>query len=219
MSIDNSNQMFDTTFFEAMKYLINKLESRYNSILKFNKLLDASDSPNSLFSVKKDLKLLFNDLQEDFRQGIFAIKALTTYNKNVLDELKIKEKENKNLTEQLNSILSENKNLKLKIIKSIENIPQIKMDSSKKDFNSNLKEDFDNNEDAHEEENYQRRNYSNINMRNNQKEVEQLKKNNYELDQLSNVKNIMDNMKKNKLKLKNAIEQHFINTKNFDNGN
>ena len=93
------------------------------------------------------------------------------------------------------------------------------MDSSKKDFNTNLKEDFDNNEDAHEEENYQRRNYSHINMRNNQKEVEQLKKNNYELDQLSNVKNIMDNMKKNKLKLKNAIEQHFINTKNFDNGN
>ena len=42
---------------------------------------------------------------------------------------------------------------------------------------------------------------------------------NYELDQLSNVKNIMDNMKKNKLKLKNAIEQHFINTKNIDNDN
>ena len=219
MSIDNSNQIYDSSFIEAMKYLINKLESRYNSFLKFSKLIDASDSPNSLFSIKKDLKLLFNDLQEDFRQGIFAIKALTTYNKNILDALKIKEKENKNLTEQLNSILSENKNLKLKIIKSIENIPQIKMDSSKKDLNLNLKENLDNNENVHEEENYQRKNYFNINMRNNEKEVEKFKKNNYELDQLSNVKNIMDNMKKNKLKLKNAIEQHFINTKNIDNEN
>ena len=219
MSIDNSNQIYDSSFIEAMKYLINKLESRYNSVLKFSKLIDASDSPNSLFSIKKDLKLLFNDLQEDIRQGIFAIKALTTYNKNILDELKIKEKENKNLTEQLNSILSENKNLKLKIIKSIENIPQIKMDSSKKEINLNLKEDLDNNDNFHEEENYQKRNYSNINMRNDEKEVEKFKKNNYELDQLSNVKNIMDNMKKNKLKLKNAIEQHFINTKNIDNDN
>ena len=219
MSIDNSNQIYDSSFIEAMKYLINKLESRYNSFLKFSKLIDASDSPNSLFSIKKDLKLLFNDLQEDIRQGIFAIKALTTYNKNILDELKIKEKENKNLTEQLNSILSENKNLKLKIIKSIENIPQIKMDSSKKEINLTLKEDLDNNDNFHEEENYQKRNYSNINMRNDEKEVEKFKKNNYELDQLSNVKNIMDNMKKNKLKLKNAIEQHFINTKNIDNDN
>ena len=219
MSIDNSNQIYDSSFIEAMKYLINKLESRYNSILKFSKLIDTSDSPNSLFSIKKDLKLLFRDLQEDFRQGIFAIKALTTYNKNILDELKIKEKENKDLTEQLNSILSENKNLKLKIIKSIENIPQIKMDSSKKDLNSNVKEDLDNNENAREEENYQRRNYSNINKRNDEKKVEKFNKNNYELDQLSNVKNIMDNMKKNKLKLKNAIEQHFINTKNIDNEN
>jgi len=217
MSIDNSNQLYDGSFIEAMKYLINKLESRYNSILKFNKLIDSSDSPNPLFSIKKDLKLLFNDLQEDFRQGIFAIKALTTYNKNILEELKIREKENKNLTEQLNSILSENKNLKLKIIKSIENIPQIKMDSSKKDLI--LNEDLDNNENAQEEENYQKRNYTNVNMRNNIKEVEKFKKNNYELDQLSNVKNIMDNMKKNKLKLKNAIEQHFINTKNIDNDN
>lgn len=219
MSIDNSNQMYDSSFFEAMKYLINKLESRYNSILTFNKLLNSSDSPNSLFSIKKELKLLFNDLQEDFRQGIFTIKALTKYNKNILDELKIKEKENESLTEQLNSILSENKNLKLKIIKSIENIPQIKMDSSKKDLNLNLKENLDNNENVHEEENYQRKNYFNKNMRNNEKEVEKFKKNNYELDQLSNVKNIMDNMKKNKLKLKNAIEQHFINTKNIDNEN
>ena len=219
MSIDNSNQLYDSSFIEVMKYLINKLESRYNSILKFNKLIDSSDSPNSLFSIKKDLKLLFNDLQEDFRQGIFAIKALTTYNKNILDELKIKEKENKTIAEQLNNILQENKNLKLKIIKSIENIPQIKIDSSKKDLNINLKEDLDNNESAQEDENYQRRNYSNINIRNNEKEVEKFKKNNYELDQLSNIKNIMDNMKKNKLKLKNAIEQHFINNKNLDNDN
>ena len=53
--------------------------------------------------------------------------------------------------------------------------------------------------------------------RNNEKQIEQMKKNNYEFEQLSNIKNIMDNMKKNKLKLRMAIEQHFTNNQDSDN--
>jgi len=216
MLINSQNDAYDYSFIEVMQYLTNKLESRYNSILKFKKLIDTSDSPNSLFSLRKDLKQLFSDLQEDFRQGIYAIKALTTHNKSIINELKMKNKENKKITEQLNSILSENKNLK--IIKSKENETQIKKYNSKKDINLNLRDDSDS-KDNDKEENFKKRNYSTNRKRNNEKQIEQFKKNNYEFEQLSNVKNIMDNMKKNKLKLRMAIEQHFTNTHDFDSNN
>ena len=217
MSFDESNQLYDNSFVDVMQYLMRKLESRYNSIIRYNKLLDTSDSPNSFFSLRRELKLLFNDLEDDFRQGIFAIKALTRQNKKIIDELKIKNEENKNLVDQLNGILSENKNLKVNIIKTKENNIPLKKTNSKKDIN--LRGEYENYEDEPEDDNYKKRNYSaKINNRNMERdEIEKFKKNNYEFEQLSNVKNIMDNMKKNKLKLKMAIEQHFTNNQNNDN--
>ena len=221
MSFDDSDQLPDYSFVEVMEYLVQKLESRYNSIIKFNKLIDSSNAPDTFFSLRKDFKLLFNDLEEDFRQGIFAIKALTSQNKKMAEDLKIKTKENKNITDQLNNIVSENKNLKLQIIKPKDkDREQIKTDSSK-----NVKRDI-NNRDQYEkneinlenETGNKKRNYSKKKNDKNevQKEIEQFKKNNYEFEQLSNVKNIMDNMKKNKLKLKMAIEQHFTNNQDND---
>ena len=216
MSINSQNDAYDYSFIEVMQYLTNKLESRYNSILKFKKLIDTSDSPNSFFSLRKDLKQLFSDLQEDFRQGIFAIKALIAHNRSIINELKRTNKENKKISEQLNSLLSENKSLK--ILKSKENDTQIKKYNSKKDINLNLRDESVNKENI-KEENYKKRNYSANRKRNNEKQIEQLKKNNYEFEQLSNVKDIMDNMKKNKLKLKMAIEQHFTNIHDVESNN
>ena len=216
MSINSQNDAYDYSFIEVMQYLTNKLESRYNSILKFKKLIDTSDSPNSFFSLRKDLKQLFFDLQEDFRQGIFAIKALIAHNRSIINELKRTNKENKKISEQLNSLLSENKSLK--ILKSKENDTQIKKYNSKKDINLNLRDESVNKENI-KEENYKKRNYSANRKRNNEKQIEQLKKNNYEFEQLSNVKDIMDNMKKNKLKLKMAIEQHFTNIHDVESNN
>ena len=216
MSINSQNNAYDYSFIEVMQYLTNKLESRYNSILKFKKLIDTSDSPNSFFSLRKDLKQLFSDLQEDFRQGIFAIKALIAHNRSIINELKRTNKENKKISEQLNSLLSENKSLK--ILKSKENDTQIKKYNSKKDINLNLRDESVNKENI-KEENYKKRNYSANRKRNDEKQIEQLKKNNYEFEQLSNVKDIMDNMKKNKLKLKMAIEQHFTNIHDVESNN
>ena len=139
MSINSQNDAYDYSFIEVMQYLTNKLESRYNSILKFKKLIDTSDSPNSFFSLRKDLKQLFSDLQEDFRQGIFAIKALIAHNRSIINELKRTNKENKKISEQLNSLLSENKSLK--ILKSKENDTQIKKYNSKKDISLNLRDE------------------------------------------------------------------------------
>ena len=209
MSYEESNRLNDNSFVEIMGYLIQKLESRYEIIIKFNQMLDTSNSSDEFFSLKNDLKLLFNDLEEDFRQGVFAIKALTSQNKKIMDNLKIKTNENINILERLNNTLSENKNLKLELIKlKDKNRPEIKKNKSKRDINLRHNyEKFDNN--IINDFMNKKRNYSTRNVV--KKQIEKLKKNNYEFEQLSNIKNIMDNMKRNKLKLKMAIEQHFTN--------
>ena len=188
---------------KIMEYLIRKLEARYNTVSKFTKIFNTLDSYETLYSLRQELKLLFNDLEEDFRQGIFAIKALTAQNKKILDDLNVKENENKNITEQLNNILVDNKNLKMQLIK----IKDKKINpSSKKDLEMKKREENFN-------LNFNENRYDNDNI--NKDKVDdngnENKGGNYEYGQLSNVKNIMDNMKKNKMKLKMAIEQHFNN--------
>ena len=193
MSKENSD--FDEdSLTEIMSYLIKKLESNYSSIIKFNSLLETHDTSESFFSLKKDLKLFFNDLLENFKQGIFAIKALTNQNKKILEEMNLKDNENKKILEQLNNMINENKNLKSQIIKTKDKDLKEKME---------IKEDFNDNEV----------NQINININNKyrEKKEEQNKNNKYDFAQLSNVKNIMDNMKKNKMRVKKAIEQHFTN--------
>ena len=193
MSKENSDFNEDSLT-EIMSYLIKKLESNYSSIIKFNSLLETHDTSESFFSLKKDLKLFFDDLLENFKQGIFAIKALTNQNKKILEEMNLKDNENKKILEQLNNMINENKNLKSQIIKTKDKDLKEKME---------IKEDFDDNEV----------NQINININNKyrEKKEEQNKNNKYDFAQLSNVKNIMDNMKKNKMRVKKAIEQHFTN--------
>ena len=200
---------------EIMEYLIQKLESRYNSIIKFNELLDTYNSPEDFFSLRKDFKLLFNDLEEGFKQGIFTIKALTAQNKQLTDDLTTKTKENKKITDQLNKTLNENKNIKLQLIKLKDKKSPVIKNNVIKDMNK--KEGFERIEKKNENEIENKNiNYSYKNNTNNdeKKQFENPKNNDFELEQLSNVRNIMDNMKKNKMKLKLAIEQHF--TKNQD---
>ena len=198
MSKDNL-EFTDNSSVEIMNYLINKLESNYSSIIKFNSLIDSFDSSESFFTLKKDLKLLFNDLLQSFKQGIFAIKALTNQNKKILEEMKLKDIENKRIIEQFNNQITENKSLKKQIIKIKDKDIRDNIDI-KENIYKEKKEDIIKN---------------NNNINNNIK----INNNKYEFAQLSNVKNIMDNMKKNKLKLKMAIEQHFTNNPDEQNIN
>ena len=182
----------DNSVTEIMSYLIKKLESNYSIILKFNNLLDSSETPESFFNLRNDLKLLFNDLTENLKQGIFAIKALTNQNKKILEEMKLKDFENKEIVEQLNNLNTENKKLKTQIIKIKD-----------KDIEDNLEK----NEDykiINKNKEINNNNYSNNNYNNK-----------YEFAQLSNVKNIMNNIKKNKMKLKMAFE-NFSNNQEQD---
>jgi len=184
----------DNSVTEIMSYLIKKLESNYSIILKFNNLLDSSETPESFFNLRNDLKLLFNDLTENLKQGIFAIKALTNQNKKILEEMKLKDFENKEIVEQLNNLNTENKKLKTQIIKikdkdiadNLEKNEDYKIINKNKEINNN--NDYNNNY-----------NYNNK----------------YEFAQLSNVKNIMNNIKKNKMKLKMAFE-NFSNNQEQD---
>ena len=193
---DNSTQ-------EIMSYLIKKLQSNYSLILKYNNLIDSSETPETFFNLRKDLKLLFNDLTENLKQGIFAIKALTNQNKKILEEMKLKDFENKEITEQINNIHNENKKLKTQIIKIKDKDIEDNLD---KNEDYNYKEDEFNNLKKGKIINKNKEinnNYNNIN-------------NEYEFAQLSNIKNIMDNKKKNKMKLKMAFEQHFTNNQDQD---
>ena len=190
---DNSTQ-------EIMSYLIKKLQSNYSLILKYNNLIDSSETPETFFNLRKDLKLLFNDLTENLKQGIFAIKALTNQNKKILEEMKLKDFENKEITEQINNIHNENKKLKTQIIKIKD-----------KDIEDNL--------DKNEDYNYKEDEFNNLKKGksiNNNKEINNYNNNKYEFAQLSNIKNIIDNKKKNKMKLKMAFEQHFTNNQDQD---
>ena len=194
----------DNSSIEIMAYLIKKLESSYNSILKFSNLLDSYDTSESFFTLRKDLKLFFTDLTENFNQGIFAIKALTNQNKKILEEIKIKDIELQKNISQLKNKIPENKNIKLEI-----------KENENKEENKKIKENsIDNNIKIDKDEEFNEVNANN-NLIINKKEGNIRKKNNkFELEQLSNVKNIMNNMKQNKMKLKMIIDQHFTNSNN-----
>ncbi len=203
------SEISDNSSIEIMNYLIKKLESTYNSILKFNNLLDSYDTSESFFTIRKDLKLFFTDLTENFNQGIFAIKALTNQNKKILEELKIKElKQQKNINE-FNNIITENKKIKPEIENKEENF-EIKENNIE-----NIKDNNKNNLEKNEE--LKENNINNNIIINNKEENIRQKNNRFELDQLSNVKNIMDNLKKNRMRVKMILGQHFIN--NQDNQN
>ena len=194
----------DNSSIEIMAYLIKKLESSYNSILKFNNLLDSYDTSESFFTLRKDLKLFFTDLTENFNQGIFAIKALTNQNKKILEEIKIKDIELQKNISQLKNKIPENKNIKLEIKENENKEEKFEIKENSKDNNIKIEKDEELNE---------------VNVNNNlimnKKEDNVRKKNNkFELEQLSNVKNIMNNMKQNKMKLKMIIDQHFTNSNN-----
>jgi len=199
----------DSASIEIMNYLIKKLESTYNTILKFNNLIDSYDTSEEFFTLRKDLKLLFTDLTENLNQGIFAIKALTNQNKKILEEIKIKDIEHQKNIEQLNNIITENKKLKTEIENKEENF----------EIKENIK-DKDNNIDIEKKEQIYENNNHIINKEEDNININIRPKNNkFELEQLANVKNIMDNMKRNKLKVKMIIGQHFSNNQEIQDSN
>ena len=73
-SISNDNPML-------MNYLIKKLESRRNTLDNLKNILNSIISIEDFFNHKKPTINFLKELSDDFKQAIYAIKALLTENK------------------------------------------------------------------------------------------------------------------------------------------
>ena len=232
----NNNETNDSSL-EVMNYLIQKLEARQKKVFKFKNLFQEINSFDAFYSQRKEIFLLFNDLEDDLKQAIFAIKALTMQNKALLKDINIKINENKNISNQLNFTLGENENLKLKLnsmddnkIENISyhnknnnnllniNVQSIKVDEEEEYEEPKMKNLDLNNRNIKNNMNNKKNDNINNNINNNFNDIRYKnfnvnninnQNNQNEYEQLSNVKNIIKDMRKNKIDLKRIIEQHF----------
>ena len=109
---NNNNNSISQTNENLIEYLINKLDSRIKKISK-NKNFIKSIENIDFFPYKKELINLMNDLEEDLKQALFAIKALLTENKSLTIENNNLNEKNIKLNEKNNFLNVENENLKL----------------------------------------------------------------------------------------------------------
>ena len=109
---NNNNNSISQTNENLIEYLINKLDSRIKKISK-NKNFIKSIENIDFFPYKKELINLMNDLEEDLKQALFAIKALLTENKSLTIENNNLNEKNIKLNDKNNFLNVENENLKL----------------------------------------------------------------------------------------------------------
>ena len=234
MSNEFSNDIICISNPDIMEYLIQKLESRKNNLSKYANIINSIDSFESFYQRKKDIFLLFKNLEEELKQASLAIKALVVQNKALSKETTntiINEKNYNKLLQENNYLLKENHNYAQQL-KELNNKNKSPKRAKSPTFGTNAKSKI--NSDYKNRNKYQTvdksnkfdimQNYNkNINNKNNLKNnVNNIKKKennkedvyNYDLDlndidQLKNAKNIIKDMKKNKSKLKELIDEHF----------
>ena len=112
-SISNENAIL-------IQYLIRKLESKKNSIDNIKSTLNSLNSIEEFLKYKNATIMFLEELNEDFKQAIYAIKALLTENKalslsNDAKIIKINKQEAENAF-----LFSENKDLRKSINEKIE---------------------------------------------------------------------------------------------------
>ena len=231
MSSERGNNIISKSNIEIMEYLIQKLESRERNLSKYSNIFNTIDSFDSFHQKRKDIFILFKNLEEELHQAAFAIKALMNQNKAISQENltnKILKNNYNKLLQENNYLLIENNNIAQEL-KELKN-KKIKNGSAQKvrnpSFSNFSTAKFNNFNDIRN--NYQplnrvgstkKNNYYNIKKNINKKNNNNKKKNvddiyNFdlelnEIDKLKNIKNIMQKIKSNKNKLKEAIEQHF----------
>ena len=215
---------------DIMEYLVMKLESRQRNLSKCASIFNTIDSYESFYQKKKDIFLLFKNLEEEIHQAAMAIRALLAQNKalsqETIDISSIQNNYNKLLKEN-NYLLIENNNYAKKL-KEINNINKSQKRAKSPSFNtsSKNKKSCDNKNNKSQRQfklmkkisSNKRKNNNNINKNNKLNDKEKPKKDenfdSYDYDfndvkQLKNVKNIMEDMNNNKNKLKEVIDEHF----------
>ena len=230
MSSERGNNIINKSNIEIMEYLIQKLESRERNLSKYSNIFNTIDSFDSFHQKRKDIFILFKNLEEELHQAAFAIKALMNQNKVIYQENltnKILKNNYNKLLQENNYLLIENNNIAQEL-KELKN-KKIKNGSAHKvrnpSFNNFTTAKFNNFNDIRN--NYQplnrvdsakkinynvKKNIKKKNNSNKKKNVNDIYNFDLELneiDKLKNIKNIMKNIQNNKNKLKEAIEQHF----------
>ena len=234
MSSEFCNNIICNSNPDIMEYLIQKLESRKNNLSKYANIINSIDSFESFYQRKKDIFLLFKNLEEELHQASLAIKALVVQNKALSKETSntiISEKNYNKLLQENNYLLKENnkyaqqlkklnnKSLSPKRAKSptFGTTAKSKINFDNKNRNKYQPVDKSNKFEIMHNYNKNINNKSNLNNNaNNIKKKENNKEDVYnydldlnEIDQLKNAKNIIKDMKKNKNKLKEVIDEHF----------
>ena len=207
----NKNETNDSSL-EIMNYLIQKLEARQKKVFKFKNLFQELDSFETFYSQRKEIFLLLNDLEDDLKQAIFAIKALTMQNKALLKDINIKINENKNISNQLNFTLGENENLKLKLNAINENkIENMQYPSKNINNNNNLLNINIESIKVDEEEEYEEPKMKNLDLNNKNINNNNINKKNNNIN--NNVNNNLNNIGYENFNVNN------INNLNYQNQN
>ena len=123
MSSDFSNDIICNSNPDIMEYLIQKLESRKKNLTKYANIINSIDSFESFYQRKKDIFLLFKNLEEELHQASLAIKALVTQNKALSKEstIKIINENNYNKPLKENNYLLKENNKYAKQLKELNN--------------------------------------------------------------------------------------------------
>ena len=221
MSIEFRNDIICNSNPNIMEYLIQKLESRQKHLSKYANIINTIDSFESFYQKKKDIFLLFQDLEEELNQASLAIKALVVQNKALAQEsINTNDIENnyKKLLQENNYLLKENCNYAKKL-EELNNKSKSPKKLKSPSFSIGSKSRFNKyqslNKNNIENKNIINKTIKNKNNINNKKKENSNKYTfNYDLDlneinQLKNAKNIMKDMKNNKNKLKEVINEHF----------
>jgi hypothetical protein len=76
-------------FSNLMDYLVKKLEIRAKSLPRTRQIINNIFSIQDLVESKKELNKHFSEIEEDFKQGVEALRALVAQNKDLTEQLEI----------------------------------------------------------------------------------------------------------------------------------
>lgn len=245
MSIDLINTPISCANPNIIDYLIRKLESRVKNLSNCRNIFNSIDSLEAFFLKRKEVFLLFDKLEEEFKQALYAIKALSTQNKALSQESNNIKQEMKNF----NILLNENNHLKLENNSCFNKINELlqenrllqsekkKMNKPKISANKSGRRTVSSKSIQKNQSNKKKTTISKSKSRSKSKtshspkkvvkknttinndNYEQIDYNSNDAYQLKNVKNIMKGIKRNKLKLKEVIDEHLGKSKMSDKEN
>ncbi len=222
MSSEIRNEIICDSNIDIMNYLVLKLESRQKNLSKYANIFNTIDSYESFYQRRKDIFLLFKNLEEELHQAALAIKALVVQNKSLSHEnpdIKSIQKNYNKLLQENNYLLIENNNYakKLKEIKNNNRYKSPKRtrspsfkSASKKKTNQNYFNNNNNNQIKPMKRISSDRKIKKFNSNYNQNKPMKRISSDRKIKRFNNKININNNRNKNNIKSKDKIDNEDI---------